>query len=100
MIQVPNWEDAQVLEKEVKSCDNHDIGDVKETNRFYIVTRKGDRVSRIPRGAVASFDGGKLYLRATESEVLAGMYPFVSESAESELERQFENPKSGIDKEK
>ncbi len=98
MIQVPNWEDAQVLEKEVKSCDNHDIGDVKETNRFYIITRKEDRVSRIPRGAVASFDGGKLYLRA-ESEVLAGMYPFVSESAESELEGQIENPKSSIERE-
>ena len=94
MIQVPNWQDNEVMEKEVKSCDNHDIGDVKETNRFYIITKKGDRMSRIPRGAVASFDGGKLYLRATEAEVFAGMYPFVTESAESEIERQTQSEKS------
>ena len=87
------------MEKEVKSCDNHDVGDVKETNRFYIITRKGEHTSRIPRGAVASFDGGKLYLRATEAEVVAGMYPFVSESAESEIERQAEMPRRGTERE-
>jgi hypothetical protein len=77
MIQVPNWQDNEIIGKEVKTCDNHDLGDVKEVSCYYVVSRKGDRVFRVPRDAVATYDGGKLYLRATEAEVLAGVYPFM-----------------------
>jgi hypothetical protein len=38
---------------------------------------KGARLIEIPRAAIATLDKDKLYLRATESEVLAGYYPFI-----------------------
>ena len=78
MIIVSNWADSDIIDKETKTCDNKDVGDIKEVNKSFVIVRDGDRVLKIPRGAVATFDGGKLYLRATEAEVLAGIYPFVS----------------------
>jgi|SRR5579862_4414186 len=77
MIVVNNWVDSDIINKEVKSCDNKDVGDIAEVNESYVIARHGDRMIRVPKSAVATFDGGKLYLRATEAEVLSGIYPFI-----------------------
>jgi hypothetical protein len=76
MMRVSNWQDNDVMKKEVKSCDNHDLGDIQEVDPSYLIIKKGSRVTRVPRSAVATFDGDKVFLRATEAEVLAGIYPF------------------------
>jgi|SRR5579862_7139597 hypothetical protein len=76
---VHNWKDDEIIEKEVKSCDNQGLGDSKQVEGDYLVVRKGMRTTRIPRDAVASYDGDKIYLRVTEAEALAGVYPFLSE---------------------
>lgn len=76
MIRVSSWEDNDILKKEVKSCDNHDLGEIQEVNPQFLILKKGNRIFRIPRSSVATFDGDRLYLRATEAEVYAGIYPF------------------------
>jgi hypothetical protein len=78
MIIVNNWEDSEVIDRNVKSCDNKEIGDAKEINQSYLTIRKGTGLVRVPRSAVATFNDGKIYLRATEAEVLSGMYPFLN----------------------
>lgn len=75
---VQNWKDDEILQKEVKSCDNQALGDSKEIDGQYLIVRKGLRTVRIPRQALAAFDGDKIYLRVTEAEALAGVYPFIS----------------------
>jgi hypothetical protein len=76
LIYVQNWKDEDLAEKEVKSCDNHDLGNIKEVDDSFITVRKGLRVAKVPKQVIGLFDGDKLYLRATEGEVLAGVYPF------------------------
>jgi hypothetical protein len=75
---VQNWKNEDILQKEVKSCDNQALGDAKEVDGQYLVVRKGMRTTRIPRQAIAAFDGDKIYLRVTEAEALAGIYPFIN----------------------
>jgi hypothetical protein len=77
MIIVSNWQDSDILDHDVKTCDNKQIGEVKEINQSYLVVRNGDDIIRVPRSAVGTFNDGKIYLRATEAEVLSGMYPFL-----------------------
>jgi hypothetical protein len=77
MIIVANWQDSDVIDKDVKSCDNKEIGGVKEINQSYLVVRKGDAFLRVPRSAVGTYNDGKIYLRASEAEVLSGVYPFL-----------------------
>lgn len=83
MIIVPSWQDSDVIDKDVRSCDNKDIGHVREINQSYLVTNKGDGLLRVPRGAVGTFNDGKVYLRATEAEVLSGIYPFLGPENEN-----------------
>ncbi|MHB8567359.1 MAG: hypothetical protein ACYC7D_10145 [Nitrososphaerales archaeon] len=83
MIRVSSWENNDVLTKEVKSCDNHDLGEVQEARDDFLFAKKGNRLIKIPRSSVATFDGDKLYLRATEAEVYAGIYPFTDSFSES-----------------
>jgi len=82
MIRVTSWQDNDILNKEVKSCDNHDLGEIQEMNSEFIFSKKGNRVIKIPRSSVATFDGDHLYLRATEAEVYAGIYPFTDTYSE------------------
>jgi len=77
MIIVTNWQDSEVIGKDVKSCDNKEIGDLKEINQSYLIIQKGDAMIRAPRSSVGTFNDGKIYLRATEAEVLSGVYPFL-----------------------
>jgi hypothetical protein len=79
MITVQNWKDDEILQKEVKTCDNQGLGDSKEIDGQYLVVRKGMRTTRVPRQAVAAFDGDKLFLRVTEAEALAGVYPWLQD---------------------
>jgi len=78
MITVPTWQDAEITGKEVKSCDNKEVGHTKEGDGPILVAVRGMRLLRIPKESVATFDGERVYLRATEAEVLAGVYPFLS----------------------
>ncbi len=78
MITVPTWQDAEITGKEVKSCDNKEVGHTKEGDGPLLVAVRGMRLLRIPKESVATFDGERVYLRATEAEVLAGVYPFIS----------------------
>jgi hypothetical protein len=81
---VQNWKDDEILQKEVKTCDNQGLGDSKEVDGQFLTVRKGMRTTRIPREAVAAFDGDKIYLRVTEAEALAGIYPFISDNLNSQ----------------
>jgi hypothetical protein len=91
MMRVSSWEDNDVIKREVKSCDNHDLGEIQEVNRSYLIVKKGAKINRVPRAAVATFDGDKVYLRATEAEVLAGVYPFRDSSGWDEDASSSEN---------
>ena len=71
----------------MKSCDNQDLGPVKEIGSDLIVSEKGGRRYQIPRDSIATFDGDKVWLRATEAEVATGMYPFLQED-ENKLEER------------
>ena len=77
MIIVPTWQDKDLLDKEIRSCDNKEVGHAKAGNGTFIGSVKAMRSFQIPTEAIASFDGEKVYLRATEAEVLAGVYPFI-----------------------
>ncbi|MFI5421390.1 MAG: hypothetical protein ACHQ1H_10530 [Nitrososphaerales archaeon] len=74
---IPTWVDAELMDKEIRSCDNKDVGHVKAGDNSFLGSVKGVKSYRIPREAIASFDGDKVYLRSTEAEVLAGIYPFI-----------------------
>ncbi len=87
MKQLKMWNDNDILKKDVKSCDNHDLGPVKELDSNLIVSEKGGRRYQIPRDSIATFDGDKVWLRATEAEVMMGMYPFLQED-ENKLEER------------
>jgi hypothetical protein len=78
MIIVPSWQDSDLIDRDVKTADNKDLGDAKEVNQSFLVVRKGDTVIRVPRAAIATFYDGKVYLRAIEAEVLSGIYPFLN----------------------
>lgn len=65
------------MKREVRSCDNKDLGEVREVREPWLLVAKGDSVFRFPREAVGTYDGDKVYLRATEAEVRAGFYPFI-----------------------
>jgi hypothetical protein len=83
LIIVFNWQDSELIDKSVKSCDNKEIGDVRELNQTYLIINKGGALIRVPRGSIGTFNDGKVYLRATEAEVLSGVYPFLdSENAD------------------
>ncbi|MGH2639490.1 MAG: hypothetical protein ACRDF4_09455 [Rhabdochlamydiaceae bacterium] len=77
MMIVQPWTEEETLKKEVKSCDNHDVGEIQEINPNFVICKKGSRILRIPRDSVATFDGDKMYLRATEAEIMTGVYPFL-----------------------
>jgi hypothetical protein len=88
MRQIRLWTDEEIVKKEVKSCDNRDLGDVKQVDSSLIVSEKGGKRFQIPRESIATFDGDHLWLRATEAEVATGIYPFLSEEKEQEFERE------------
>jgi hypothetical protein len=75
----PKWEDKDILKKDVKSCDNHDLGSVKEIDSNFVISQKGGRRYQIPKDSIGTFDGDKVWLRATEAEVLTGLYPFLQD---------------------
>jgi hypothetical protein len=77
MIIVNNWQDSELIDRDVKSCDNKDIGDLKQIDQSYLTVQKGEGSIRVPRSAIGTFNDGKIYLRATEAEVLSGVYPFL-----------------------
>jgi len=79
---VQTWIDNDLSDKEIRSSDNKEVGHAKTPNGGapMLVSMKGTRMMNIPRDAIATFDGEKIYLRATEAEVLAGVYPFIGES--------------------
>ena len=86
MRHVQPWTDEDIIKKEVKSCDNHDMGDIKEVDTDLIFTEKGGKRFQIPRESIAIFDGDKVWLRATEAEVVAGVYPFIDDDREERLD--------------
>ncbi|MHB1908557.1 MAG: DUF2171 domain-containing protein [Nitrososphaerales archaeon] len=79
MKQIQPWTNEDMMKKEVKSCDNHDMGEVKEIDVDLIFTEKGSKHYQIPRDSIGTFDGDKVWLRATEAEVIAGVYPFIQD---------------------
>jgi hypothetical protein len=76
---VPTWQENELVDKEIRSCDNKEVGHAKKNGGNMITSVKGMKSLQIPTEAIAAFDGEKVYLRATEAEVLAGVYPFVHE---------------------
>jgi hypothetical protein len=83
---IPGWQNDEIVGRELKSCDNRTIGDAKEVNGPILVATKNGRRMKIPTEAIATFDGDKVYLRATEAEVVAGVYPFIA--GEEEYRRE------------
>ena len=77
---IQTWQENELIDKEIRSCDNKEIGHIKKNGSDTILSVKGMKSIEIPREAVASFDGEEVYLRATEAEVMAGVYPFVHEA--------------------
>jgi hypothetical protein len=77
MIIVTNWQDSELIDKDVKSCDNKEIGDLRKIDQSYLVVQRNQTFIRVPKSAVGTFNDGKIYLRATEAEVLSGIYPFL-----------------------
>src|ERR1700730_8772596 len=75
---VSTWKDVDLVDKEIRSCDNKEVGHAKAGDGSFLGSVKAMKSFRIPREAIASYDGEKIYLRATEAEVLAGAYPFIS----------------------
>jgi hypothetical protein len=90
MIMVTNWQDSDMIDKEVKTCDNKETGKIKEVKQPYLIVRQGESNIRIPRSAVGTFDDGKIYFRVAEAEVLSGMYPFL----DSELRPNWQSTES------
>jgi hypothetical protein len=85
---VQTWMDNDLSDKEIRSSDNKEVGHAKVANGngSMLVSVKGMRMFNIPRDAIATFDGEKIYLRATEAEVTAGVYPFLGETDVKETE--------------
>jgi hypothetical protein len=84
----PKWEDNDIMKKEVKSCDNQEIGSIKEVGLDLVVAQKGGRRYEIPKDSIATFDGDKVWLRATAAEVLTGLYPFLKDEGEVQGQRR------------
>ena len=65
-----NWED--VIKREARGIDDSDLGEVKEVDDDYVITRKGI-VSKdkfyLPKNLVVKFDGHKLWFKITEDEI-------------------------------
>jgi hypothetical protein len=80
--QVRLWTDEEIVKKEVKSCDNRELGSVKQVDPSILVAEKSGRRYQIPRESIATFDGDHVWLRATEAEVSTGVYPFLDEIPE------------------
>lgn len=79
---IQTWVETDFSDKEIRSSDNKDVGHAKSVNGTsaeMLASVKGTRLFYIPREAIATYDGEKIYLRATEAEVLAGVYPFIDE---------------------
>lgn len=76
---VQTWQDAELIDKEIRSCDNKEVGHAKSSDGELLQSVKGMKTHQIPKETIAMFDGEKIYLRATEAEVLAGVYPFIGE---------------------
>ena len=96
MRQVRLWTDEEIVKKDVKSCDNHDLGDVRQVNSETIISEKSGKRYNIPRDSIATFDGDHVWLRATEAEVTTGFYPFLSEPTEDEKRRRLDASSSVI----
>jgi len=76
---VQTWQPNDLSDKEIRSCDNKDVGHAKAGDGPFLLSVKAMRTFQIPREAIATFDGDKVYLRATEAEIQAGVYPFIGE---------------------
>jgi|SRR5580700_5012606 hypothetical protein len=76
---VSTWKDVDLVDKEIRSCDNKEVGHAKAGDGSFLGSVKAMKSFQIPREAIATFDGDKVYLRATEAEVLAGIYPFIAD---------------------
>ena len=87
---VQTWQDSELLDREIRSCDNKEVGHAKAGDSSFLASVRGVKSFRIPRESVAAFDGDKIYLRATEAEVLAGVYPFIAGEEECNCECHFE----------
>ena len=85
---VPTWTNSELMDKEIRSADNKEVGHVKAGNETFLGSVKGMKSFQIPREAIAAFDGDKVYLRASEAEVLAGIYPFITEETRGNSEFQ------------
>ena len=76
---IQTWQDTDLPDKEIRSCDNKEVGHARAGDGALLMSVKGMKTLQIPRETIAAFDGDKIYLRATEAEVLAGVYPFVGD---------------------
>jgi len=76
---VQTWAETDLADKEIRSSDNKEVGHARKGDGPFLLSVKGMKTYSIPRDAVATFDGDKVYLRATEAEVAAGVYPFLRE---------------------
>ena len=65
-----DWED--VIKKEARGIDDSDLGEVKEVDGDYVITKKGI-VSKdkfyLPKNLAVKFDGHKLWFKVTEDEM-------------------------------
>ena len=52
-----------------------DLGGIKEIGGSFVVVKKGERVIRVPKDALATFDGSKIYLRATKEKLCQDSIP-------------------------
>ncbi len=93
---IPTWINADLMDKEIRSADNKEVGHVKGGDGSFLGAVKGMKSYRIPREAIATFDGDKVYLRSTEAEALAGIYPFIAGEEECNCECHNEATKTPI----
>ena len=91
---IPPWINADLMDKEIRSADNKEVGHVKGGDESFLGAVKGMKSYRIPRETIATFEGDKVYLRSTEAEVFSGIYPFIAGEEECNCEGHNEETKT------
>ena len=70
MISNIDWNDT--IKKEARGINGEDLGEVQDISGEYVITQKGIAIKHrfyLPKNLVTKFDGDKLWLKITETDM-------------------------------